>query len=525
MVLAVTGCGRKVTPATGPGARVAVLEPWQSISPILERSAAARVVEGAYSRGFASQASDGSLRLQWLREQPARASQTYAPLGGAMAEYHLTLRPDAVWEDGSPLTFEDFLLAYRLAANPLFLPRHEPWVRGVKSLEVTAGTPLRMVVLRSPRVDFLDVFALPSKAVQGEAYSHPVDFPSSPYHQKPASTGPFRIEAVASGRASLRANDRFVVRRPHLQWLEVEQSASVAAALRDLSQGKFDVVGPIPEAEAQAFVAGPSVRMVQTPSRTLVSLVFNTRHAVLRHVSLRRAVARSLERAALVERLGPFKAVATQSWLPPTHAGYDPSFAVYRCDPKAARKAFTHASPWKLRPDGQLVTRGRAEALTLLYDSDSPVHKACADLIHANLKAVGVELVLQGRTHAVYDAELRARTCALALGELDIVPWALPVTWFGQESIPTSRNGLRGSNVSGYVSAANERLLRSLGGEACWLDARADLRAHQRLLAADLPLLPLFYRVDNTGVSSALEGVRPQGYGPITWNVEDWQRR
>ena len=48
--------------------------------------------------------------------------------------------------------------------------------------------------------------------------------------------------------------------------------------------------------------------------------------------------------------------------------------------------------------------------------------------------------------------------------------------------------------------------------------------ALQEQFARSLPFIPLYYAPQFFAVKKGLSGVKPCGFQPITWNVEEWER-
>ena len=60
------------------------------------------------------------------------------------------------------------------------------------------------------------------------------------------------------------------------------------------------------------------------------------------------------------------------------------------------------------------------------------------------------------------------------------------------------------------------------------LDEAGDPKAYlrqQQLFTQELPVLPLFQRVDVTMTTPTLEGVQPDPTAPFTWNIASWRRK
>jgi peptide/nickel transport system substrate-binding protein len=102
-------------------------------------------------------------------------------------------------------------------------------------------------------------------------------------------------------------------------------------------------------------------------------------------------------------------------------------------------------------------------------------------------------------------------------------PENVPRSILHSSEIPSAANGFVGQNVTGFTSTEMDRLIDALEIELD-PDARKALWAEaQRLYAAELPSLPLYFRSDVFILPKWLTGIRPTGnQSPTTLWITDW---
>jgi len=283
-----------------------------------------------------------------------------------------------------------------------------------------------------------------------------------------------------------------------------------------------DVLTDIPAERAATWdPQDQAIRVERTPGARLVQLVFNTRDPVLRHDEVRRALAGALDRAGLEKSLGTADALRAQSWLVPQRAGFEAAFARYDVDVAVARKALLETG-WKVTAEGGLKRGPTTRTFRLLVNADDAAMRQAAEGIVRSWERVGVKLVLEARPAERYHEGLQRRDFAVALQEAVFYPWTQPAVYYAKDSTPTSRNGFRGENVSGWSDSEHEALLREIARAAVPADAAGALKRQQALIARDVPILPLYFWPQICAYRADLRGIRPRGYGALTWNVEEW---
>ncbi len=334
------------------------------------------------------------------------------PQGREIYLFHL--RPNILWSDGAtPLTAEDFVFAWRravqgrergemldllgadqvLALLDAGAPRSEIAGAleqlGVKALDAQT----LQVTLASPRNYFLSrvanvylFFPAPSGLLKSRSDEEIRDYFERPGHGHPLSLGPLRVDSWdrASERIRLvRAQSSAFA--PPLGPGEVSADvltllkSEVGSALYD--RGRVDFI----------FVDSPVELKESRPAdlhrEELLSTYFlaiNTRRPPLDRVEVRRALAGSIDRAALLDGLLPVVRLAS-ALLPPRLRGTmaRPALAVER---SLAREIIERTGA-RLRP------------LRLVYRAgESFVPEiAIAERLKAQLAAIGVQVELEPR--------------------------------------------------------------------------------------------------------------------------------
>ncbi|MCX7792384.1 MAG: peptide ABC transporter substrate-binding protein, partial [Chloroflexaceae bacterium] len=145
----------------------------------------------------------------------------------------------------------------------------------------------------------------------------------------------------------------------------------------------------------------------------------------------------------------------------------------------------------------------------------------------ADLAAVGIGTSLQEvPTTGLYspDGPLFRRTFQLALFAWIAGPDPRGWERWSCIGVPSEKNGWTGNNFAGWCFFEADRAIRIATTSLAREERAAAYLRQQQLFTQELPVLPLFQRIDVTLAGPSLSGVEPDPTAPITWNIADWSR-
>lgn len=245
-----------------------------------------------------------------------------------------------------------------------------------------------------------------------------------------------------------------------------------------------------------------------SPSAGFTYLGVRTDRGPLSNALVRRAFAHALDRDALRRaRLGRY-AVPSTGPIPPSHWAYEGNVQRYPYDPARARALLDEAG---LRPDA----RGVRARVTLRVSSQR-FAMLVAQAMASMLGAVGVDVDVRPSELGTLLADLRGGRFDLTLLTVpDLTdPWGLSF-WFASTSIPSPENPNAGGNRWRFRSAALDEALRQ-GARSVDPRLRAPhYRLAQRILAQELPVIPLWHADVVCAVRATLQAPPPRGDGRL----------
>lgn len=269
--------------------------------------------------------------------------------------YTFTIREDAKFHNGRPVTAEDFKYSIERAAAPetlsptasLYLDDivgFRDFARGraeeLTGVEVLDDRTLR-ITIDGPKEYFLQKLTYPTAFVvdQREVEPNP-----QTWFRKPNGTGPFKlVEWTLNEKVVLEANERY-----HLGAPGVDRVTFLLAGnfLTLYENGELDISGvPLTDIErARDPAEALNAELIENPSLDIFYIGFNLKEPPFDDPLVRQAFAIAIDKGAIARVALRDAAVVAQGILPPGMPGYDPNFQGLPYDPERARQLLEESS-------------------------------------------------------------------------------------------------------------------------------------------------------------------------------------
>jgi peptide/nickel transport system substrate-binding protein len=95
-------------------------------------------------------------------------------------------------------------------------------------------------------------------------------------------------------------------------------------------------------------------------------------------------------------------------------------------------------------------------------------------------------------------------------------------TLFSCDEIPSEENDYSGQNNYRYCNEEVSALMRKANVETALAKRIEYTHRIQELMAADMPLLPLFQRPETLAFDQRMRGMDVNSLGGLVWNAADW---
>lgn len=296
-----------------------------------------------------------------------------------------TLRSDAVWHDGEPVTIDDVIWTYeKILGDEKSSVR--PYLSKIQSMEKLSDTELR-ITLVEPFAPFDRQVSLVSIAPQ---HAYEAMGPEQ-FGQTPVGSGPYRLaEWVKDDRIVMEANADYWGGEPEVATVVMRPIPSDAGRATALIAGDVDIVPLLPPQLAESLEAQEGIDIVQVPSHKVVYLGYNVQNGIFGDLEFRRAVDLSIDRAAISDQLLRGLGEPIGQIVAPVTFGYDPAIEPAPFDPDKAREHLA-ASGY----DGQPI-------LIQYPNNNVASNDAVAQAVAGYMEEIGIDVQLQGMEYTAF---------------------------------------------------------------------------------------------------------------------------
>ena len=438
--------------------------------------------------------------LFWTQSQvsPDEWLATGAEPSADFRTWTVSLRPGVQWHDGEPFTADDVAFTFqyfRDVGGPgrygHHVYQHPRFENATVIDDLTVQLTFTNPISTFPQLPGGDVPILPEHVWSS------IGDPRADLAALPVGTGPYRLVDRQPGSSyRLEANPTYFGGAPLVDALELAVLPDDEVAFAALEAGTIDMVArSTPLAWIDRLERSDDVEMVVGGRQQSVHLQFNLGNEVLQSGDVRRGLGLAIDVDTILDvveqgagRLG------TDTWTHPN--------SIWTRDPLGAHLSDTAASLQLLQAagfsdggDGTLLgPDGQPASFTLGVDASRPRHRTAAQAVSDQLAAIGVGVAIQpleptSLPPTVGGAQTLPPT-DLVIGELDTHHHDDPDHLFFLFHSSSTATDLFGGYRNPQLDAAIEQFMF----EPQESDTRTQaLNTAQDLLAADLPLMVLYY--------------------------------
>lgn len=404
------------------------------------------------------------------------------------AIYDITLRPEATFHDGTPVTAADVAATYESIRDPAFKSPFREQYRRIQTIEIMGEKRIRLT-LDGPHAPFLSdlsVGILPKHAL-GPDHALATDI----------GAGPYRLQAREGEREVVLArHDGYWRGRPTLPFVVLRPVSDPNTRVLALLSGAADLVqNAVSPRLADALRDRPELAVETVPGGGYTYIAYNLKRPPLDDVRVRQAFAHAVNRAALIEHKFRGTARPALGLLPTTHWAYNPQAPDFAYDPAQANRLLDTAGHPRKRPAGSKGASkgGTRFELTLKVSADK-FRRNIATLIAHDLAQVGIDIKVQPLETGTLLADVKAGNFDLYLlqwqggGEPHFYNWI-----FHSHRIPTLDDPNRGGNRGAYANGKVDALIDAGRIETDLERRKAIYQELQGILAQEQPYLSLWH--------------------------------
>jgi len=460
---------------------------------------------------------DLTLKAVVAREIPSVANGGISPDGKT---YTFKLRPDATWSDGTKVTAKDFEYSIKRLLSPDLAAAYASFYfdivgaeayNGAGDKDETTKAQLKnsvgvkalddltlQITLAQPRPTFLQLMALwPTYPLREDIITQYGDRWTEPSHY--IGNGPFILtDWVHQDHMTFKANPNYWGTKPKLTEIQMKMITDVNAEIAAYRNNELEI-SRVPTGTEKAIMADPglSKEILRYPALITFALQFNVTKPPFDNVKVRRALVTAVDRVSFVDKVRNGVGEPALSWIPPGMPGYDPDLGKeYQFNPAKAKQLLAEAG---------YADVSKLPEIKFQY-ADSTGNRLIAQFLQGQLKDnLGINLTLD-------PMEPKAFTTLVNNENYDSA-------WLGWSAdYPDPDNWLpelfgtgAGNNHTGYSNPQFDALAKQAKSELdntkrlqIWAEA-------QKIVMADAPIAPVFYREQFVLVKPSVKGLKTTG--------------
>ena len=431
--------------------------------------------------------------------------------------YNFTIRPNAVWHDGVPVTSDDVIYTIEMMKSVGSLyPQDikDLWNRvevtrlNEKNLKFTLPEPY------VPFIDYLTFGVVPKHLLE----SIPSDqMANAEFNINPVGSGPYKFDQliVEDGQIQgvvLTMSTNYYGTPPFIEQVVFRYYPTSADAFDAYQQGDVFAISQVTPDVLNAALEEPNLLFYSSRLPQMGFVLFNLTDpetAFLQDDKVRRALMLGLNRPNIINTILRGQAVVADSPILPNSWAYFDGVEKFEYDPDAAVEL--------LKAEGYVIPAGGGDvrakdgvplSFTMVHPDDA-IHTQIAQAIQEQWGRIGVRVELQSQPYdQLVLTTLASRSFQAALVDLNLsrTPDPDPYPFWHQAE------AVGGQNYSGWDNRAASEYLEQARVTADY-SLRAKLyRNFQVVFAKELPALPLYVPVYSYAVDSQVQGVQ---VGPL----------
>lgn len=454
-----------------------------------------------------------------------------------------TLRSDARWNDGTPITSHDFKFAYRLYGNPVIASPRQQFLAELagaekgeidfdKAIETPDDTTLIFnfykQIPEQLALFHTSLTPLPKHAWEEVA---PQDFRHSPLNQKPLGAGPYVLQDWQKQQQIVLASNP-VANLPKpgtIPRIMFRIVPDYTVRLAQLQTGAVDVVENIkPEdfkgledAQAGVEIKPVGLRVYDYVGWSNIDQAAYHKagtikpHPLFGSADVRRALTLAIDRQSILDGyLGEYGVVASTDISPSLKWAYNDEVVPYPFDPHEAVRLLEKEG-WKPGPDGIREKNGRKFSFVLFTNAGNARRNFASVIIQQNLREIGIDCGLDVQESNVFFENLRLRKIDAWMAGWSIGLEIDPLDGWGSD-LEKSR-----FNFTGYQNPRIDTLCELAKTELNPLDARPYWMEYQEILHRDQPTTFLYWIKETQGFNKRIQGEELNILSTF-YNIDDW---
>jgi len=427
--------------------------------------------------------------------------------------YNFSLRADAFWHDGQPVTSDDVIYTIEMLRNDMsLLPQAKRDLWNLVVLERLDDKNFRMILPEpyAPFLENLNFGIAPAHLLGDLTYEEMVN---DHFNLAPVGSGPYKfvkllVEDGEIKGVGLAANTAYYHQEPFIEQLVFRYYPDSESALEAYQNGDTLGIGHVTREILSDVLQEPELGL-QTGLLSELSLIYlnldDSDVSFFQDVNVRRAMMMSINRQWIIDHILNGQAVLANGPIFPSSWAYYDGIEQIPYEPEAAVNLLRQAG-YSIPTFGGEVRASTGVTLTfeLLYPEDQ-LHAEIAQSIQEDWDRLGLKVTLKALPYdELVSNHLETRQYQAILVDLNLMESTDPdpYPFWHQAQITGGQNYSKWDDrpASEYIEQARITLDMA--------ERTRLYRNFQVRFAQELPALPMYYPVYTYGVDLGVQGVR-----------------
>jgi peptide/nickel transport system substrate-binding protein len=434
---------------------------------------------------------------------------TEAPAGDAAMTLTINLNPDAVWDDGTPISAADFQCTLDATMNT---PGSLSTVGYEKITGISEGDSPQQVIVEFSEVyaPYKNLFSAPG-LIKADAFADCNDVSADMQQEIPFSGRAYKVESWSLDQLILAPNEGFWGDPPVTERVIMVPKADADTEINSLKSGESDFIFPQAFSGITEALNDPNVEFEPGYGTNYEGLYFQQLNGPFADDAFREGFSKSIDRDLILATIydpifpgGPL--LQCGLWVPTIGEWCDNTQFEGSFDLAAAEEVLT-AGGWAKNADGLWEKDGTVPEIRWMINTPNPRRENTQALMIPELRNHGFNIVpSNGDAAQVFQQRLPALDYDLAMYINTASPDPTVTSIMSCDQVPGPENNNQGQNSTGWC---NEEATALMVESDQTLDeaARVEL-IHQvgQFLVDDSVMVPLYqfpniaaYRTDKVG--------------------------
>ena len=412
--------------------------------------------------------------------------------------YTLTIRDDAQWHNGNPVTIDDVIFTFNNIKNGQYQSPLRYNFNGVEASKIDDRTiQFTLKEPYAPFMEFLTFGILPLGLWQDVT---PQSMGLAELNLKPIGSGPYQFKSLTKDKNgnikayTLEANLDYYNSVPHIAEVVFKFFVAPEEMIAALNNNKIDAASYLAPEYYNEVIAPNSFNFHQLSLPQISGLFFNLNNdsLVVSSPNVRQALAYAIDKRTMVEEILPHQAQMIDGPILPNSFAFNDQINTYNYNPEKAKALLAEAG-WELKTikdqagvEGTWLAKKEQILQIEITIPDNPQNLALAEKIKGYWETIGVKTTIKavsGRDVQNSLAKTNSFTVLLysLFGSIDPDPYTF---WHSSQ-----RSAL---NIAGYGNKKVDKLLEDARVNNNIETRTAKYKEFQILLTADAPAIFLY---------------------------------